>query len=63
LNLSAISRQFVKKAENPEIKMEVGELDGKFYLIDWATKRIQRLTLGAFVYLREHWNMPNRFAV
>lgn len=37
------------------ICQEVGELGGKFYLLDEVSNKVRRLTRGAFVHLYKTW--------
>lgn len=56
VNLLNISLELKKRVSaQAHMNMEVGEYQGRFYLLDFTTNRISRLTLGAFKHLSEAW--------
>ena len=63
VNLSAIRVDMQKVSENlngrirsPQgLHLEAGEFLGKFYQLDWVSKRVTRITLGAYNHLKETW--------
>jgi hypothetical protein len=39
-----------------------GEYDGKYYMIDWVTRKLSRITLGAYKHVSIEWGIRNRVA-
>ena len=57
VDLRNVAEVLSNKATAPKGMMqEVGEHNGKFYMIDWVTGRISRLTRGAFQHLHQSWD-------
>jgi len=42
---------------------EVGEYQGRYYMLDFTTNIISRLTLGAYQHLRSVWNRQATTAI
>lgn len=62
VSLHEASTLLTRKIKAPRgMMMEVGEYQGRFYLLDGVTSRISRLTLGAFLHLREAWKADTSF--
>ena len=59
LNLLYISFALNHRTASIEVNQEVGEYDGKFYLLDFTLNRISRLTWGAFRHLSQAWKIRN----
>lgn len=56
LNLRNVSLTLNHRQPAPKgICQEVGELGGKFYLLDGVTNKVRRITRGAFVHLYKTW--------
>lgn len=63
VNLLKVSFELKKRVAAPaHMNMEVGEYLGRFYLLDFTTNRISRLTLGAFMHLSEAWKHDRQLA-
>ena len=58
VDLMEVSRMLTKRVVAPQCMMkEVGEHEGRFYMLDWVTNRVDRLTLGAFRHLSNAWSV------
>jgi hypothetical protein len=40
-----------------------GEHEGKYYMIDWAARKLSRITRGAYQHVRVEWGLRARIAV
>lgn len=63
LDLLKVSFELKKRtASRQELCMEVGMYGNKFYLLDFATNNVSRITLGAFNHLSEAWKRDKSLA-
>jgi hypothetical protein len=51
-----------KTVTSPDSGMMVaGEYDGNYYVVNWATRKLSRITLGAYRHVSVEWELRNRF--
>lgn len=55
LGLRQASLLLRSRVSSPQLGLEAGEFEGRFYLLDFVTNRLERLTLGAYQHLRQAW--------
>ena len=55
LNLLHVSCQLNHRTAAHDLNQMVGEHEGRFYLLDFTTNKVSRLTFGAFRHLSDTW--------
>ncbi|MBQ7606448.1 MAG: hypothetical protein IJU76_00450 [Desulfovibrionaceae bacterium] len=55
INLLNVSLALRHRTASHEVNCEVGEYEGRFYLLDFTTDRVERITWGLFRNLSAAW--------